>query len=70
MSDSVRSDQPVATLPGRVIQIQAVMHPGDYNCGPHTQLFALLDTGDIYIRYESSGSSNVPTDGLWRSILV
>lgn len=50
------------------IQIQAVMHPGDSNCGPHTMLFALEQDGKIWVRYFSSGRSNVPTDGLWYQI--
>ena len=52
-----------------ITQIQAVQHPGDSNCGPHTMLFALID-GTPYVRYFSSGHSNVPTDGKWRQIIM
>lgn len=31
-------------------------------------LFALLDSGAIYVQYFSSGKSNVPTDGKWHVI--
>jgi hypothetical protein len=57
-----------AALPSRAIQIQAVQHPGDSNCGPHSMLFALLESGAIYVQYFSSGYSNVPTDGKWYQI--
>lgn len=55
-------------LASKVVQIQAVAHPGDSNCGPHVQVFSLCADGSIWIRYDSSGFSNVPTDGLWRMI--
>jgi len=56
------------SLPSRAIQIQTVQHPGDSNCGPHSMLFALLESGAIYVRYFSSGYSNVPTDGKWHQL--
>lgn len=56
------------SLQSKPIQIQAVSQPGDFNCGPHIQLFALCEDGSIWVQYHSSGSSNVPTDGLWRVI--
>jgi len=62
------SEPAVGCLPAKTIHIQAVLHPGDFNCGPHTMLFALLKSGEIYVKYFSSGSSNVPTDGLWHLI--
>ena len=55
-------------LPAKTIQIQAVQHSGDANCGPHSMLFALLESGAIYVQYFSSGRSNVPTDGKWYRI--
>ena len=59
----------VVVLPSKVVQIQAVSHPGDINCGPHVQLFALCDDGSVWCQYQSSGASNVPTDGRWYSAL-
>ena len=56
-------------LPSRVTQIQAVHHPGDYNCGPHTQLYSLCEDGSTWVQYWSSGGSNVPTDGKYYSTL-
>lgn len=53
------------TLPSKVVQIQAVSHPGDSNCGPHVQLFVLCEDGSVWCQYHSSGFSNVPTDGRW-----
>lgn len=50
-------------LPSKIIQIQAVHHPGDYNCGPHIQVYSLCEDGSTWIHYWSSGKSNVPTDG-------
>ena len=55
-------------LPCGAIQIQAVCHPGDFNCGPHVLLFALCEDASIWVKYDSSGSSNVPTDGLWHNV--
>jgi hypothetical protein len=57
-----------SALPSRAIQIQSVQHPGDSNCGPHSMLFALLESGAIYVQYFSSGYSNVPTVGKWYQI--
>ena len=58
-------DEQVAKLPSKAIQIQATGHPGDFNCGPHTMLIALCEDGSMWVKYFSSGSSNVPTDGMW-----
>lgn len=55
-------------LRSKPTQIHAVAQPGDYNSGPHVQLFALCENGSIWVQYHSSGYSNVPTDGLWRMI--
>jgi hypothetical protein len=59
---------PQERLPSQAQQIQAVSHPGDYNCGPYTMLFAMCCDGSIWVKYFSSGSSNVPTDGRWYPI--
>lgn len=55
----------VVILPSKVIQIQAASQPGDHNSGPHVQLFALCEDGSVWCQYQSSGYSNVPTDGRW-----
>lgn len=55
-------------LSSKTIQIQAVSHPGDFNCGPHVELFALCEDGSIWIQYVSSGGANVPTDGFWELV--
>lgn len=60
--------EPTDSLPTKAIQIQAVSQPGDSNCGPHVQVYALCEDGSVWERYESSGFSNVPTDGLWRVV--
>lgn len=59
------SVQSVVILPSKVIQIQAASQPGDCNSGPHVQLFALCEDGSVWCQYQSSGASNVPTDGRW-----
>lgn len=59
---------PGRSLPSRPVQIQSASHPGDQNCGPHTQIFALCEDGSIWVHYFSSGSANVPSDGLWHMI--
>ena len=66
---SGQSEMPTCNfLRSKPTQIQAVSQPGDYNSGPHVQLFALCNDGSIWVQYQSSGYSNVPTDGLWRMI--
>lgn len=55
----------VPKLPCGPIQIQAVCHPGDSNVGTHVKLYALCEDGSIWCKYDSSGYSNVPTDGYW-----
>jgi hypothetical protein len=55
-------------LRSKPTQIQAVSQPGDYNSGPHVQLFALCEDGSIWVQYHSSGYSNVPTDGSWHMV--
>lgn len=57
--------EPVDELPSKAIQIQAASLPGDFNSGPHVELFALCEDGSIWVQYHSSGGSNVPTDGRW-----
>jgi hypothetical protein len=57
-----------SALQTKAIQIQAVSLPGDCNSGPHVQLFALCEDGSIWVKYHSSGFSNVPTDGLWHLV--
>lgn len=64
----LQSTPVVNRLQSKAIQIQAVMHPGDFNCGPHTMLIALCADGSMWVQYFSSGSSNVPTDGLWHGL--
>lgn len=59
----------VESLPSKVIQIQAASQPGDHNSGPHVQLFALCEDGSLWCNYQSSGYSNVPTDGRWYCII-
>ncbi|TXH42498.1 MAG: hypothetical protein E6Q97_35670 [Desulfurellales bacterium] len=59
---------PREDLPSKAIQIETASHPGDCNCGPHIQLFALCEDGSIWTQYHSSGRSNVPTDGMWRRV--
>ena len=49
-------------------QIQAVSQPGDSNCGPHVQVYALCEDGSLWVRYSSSGFSNVPTHGSWERV--
>ena len=58
----------VMRLESRVIQIQAVSQPGDTNCGPHVQLYALCEDGSVWVKYSSSGYSNVPTHGGWELV--
>lgn len=68
-TDSQSSEMPTKQfLTAKVVQIQAVFHLGDPNCGPHVQLYSLCADGSIWVKYESSGFSNVPTDSLWRMI--
>lgn len=55
-------------LTSKPSQIQAVSHPGDYNCGPHTALYALCEDGTIWVQYHASPNSNVPADGLWHML--
>ena len=59
----------VVMLPSKVVQIQAASQPGDSNSGPHVQLFALCEDGSVWCQYQSSGYSNVPTDGRWYSVV-
>lgn len=58
----------VDDIPAKVIQIQAVPHPGGHNCGPHALLYALCSDGSVWVQYHSDGSANVPTDGFWYSL--
>lgn len=60
--------EPRDNLPCRVLQIQAVGHPGYYNCGPHTALYALCEDSTIWVQYHASPNSNVPVDGKWHPI--
>jgi len=60
--------QTLSELPAKIIQIQSASNPGDGNCGPHTQLFALCEDGTVWCQYHSSGRSNVPNDGLWHRV--
>jgi hypothetical protein len=66
--DTTPGQQTLSELPSKIIQIQSASNPGDGNCGPHTQLFALCEDGTVWCQYHSSGRSNVPNDGLWHRI--
>ena len=52
-------------LKSKIVQIQTIFHPGDHNCGEHVQTHALCEDGTVWIKYFSSGKSNVPSDGAW-----
>jgi len=55
-------------LPSKPIQINTHLHPGDWNCGVHSVLTVLCEDGSIWNKYESTGKSNVPTDGKWYEV--
>lgn len=61
------TEKSVDVLLSKIIQIQVASHPGDFNCGPHVQLFVLCEDGSVWCKYESSGDSNVPCDGRWHN---
>jgi hypothetical protein len=68
ITEATSEPMAVESLPTKVIQIQAASLPGDSNSGPHSQLFALCEDGSVWVQYHSSGYSNVPTDGMWRTV--
>lgn len=55
-------------LESRIVQIQTASLPGDTNSGPHIQIHALCEDGSVWVKYSSSGFSNVPTDGAWHQV--
>ena len=62
---------PVDALKSKVVQIQAIFYPGDYNTGPHTQLFALCqEIADIELNEIHRGEfvGVVQVDGVQYSI--
>jgi hypothetical protein len=59
----------VDILPCRIVQMQAVGHPGDHNCGPHVQVFVLCEDSTLWVQYHSSPNSNVPNDGRWHPVV-
>jgi len=63
-------EESIELLPCRILQMQVVCHPGDYNCGPHVQIFVLCENSTMWVRYHASGTkSNVPNDGRWRPVV-
>ena len=59
----------VDILPRRIVQMQVASHPGDYNCGPHVQVFVLCEDSTVWVQYHCSPNSNVPNDGRWHPVV-
>jgi hypothetical protein len=58
----------VPILASRVIQIAASPQPGQWNCGPYTQLFALCEDGSIWWREAGLPGNNICEDSPWNLV--
>jgi hypothetical protein len=63
--EDITMNEPIATLPSRIIQIVSMGFCAGPNNGDCHKLIALCEDGSLWGQWHSMGYANVPTDGLW-----